>query len=162
MRSTVEDVHHGHGQRIGARAAEITIERQTVFRCSRARCRHGDRQNRVRSQPALVLGAIQFDHLLIKSMLVISVPIRQRIRDLTINALHCFEHSFAEKTRIVPVAQFDGLMLAGRCSAGHNGAASRAIRQLHFRFHSRIAARIQHLAPDDGCNIRHTTLPFFL
>jgi hypothetical protein len=30
---------------------------------------------------------------------------------------------------------------------------------LHFRFHRRIAARIQHLVPDNGCNVRHTALP---
>ncbi len=60
---------------------------------------------------------------------------------------------------MVAVAQFHGLMLAGRGSAGHNGSSNRAARQLHFRFYRRIAARIQHLVPDDGCNVRHTALP---
>src|SRR5208282_5467450 len=99
-----------------------------------------------------------FDHLLVEPALVIGVPVRQRVGDLTIDVLHRLENSFAEKTRAVAVAQLDGLVLASRRSAGHNGTANRSLRKLYFRLYRRIAARIQHFTPDDCCNIRHTAI----
>ena len=64
----------GCGQDVGARAAEIAVERQAVIRRRRARRRHRDRENRVGSEPALGLGAIQFNHLLIEPALIGSIP----------------------------------------------------------------------------------------
>ena len=118
---------------------EIAVERQPVFRRGRARRRHRYRENRIRSQAALVLRAIEFNHLPIKCALIGSIQIRHRFRDLAIDVLYRFQNSFTLKTSLVPVAQLDGLMLACRCSAWDNRPPNRPAHELHFRFYGRIA-----------------------
>ena len=162
VRSAVEDVHHGRGQSVGAGAAEVAIERQAVLRRRGASGRHRDGENRVRAQAGLGLGAVEFDHFLVEAALVGGIPVRQCVGDLAVHVLHGLENTFAQEARFVSVAQFDGLVLSGGGAAGDDGAADCSVYQLHFRFHGRIAARIQNFAAYDCSNIRHTALALFL
>jgi len=127
MRSTVQNVHHRRWQRIRARPAQIAIERYIQRNRRRARRRHRHRQDGVRAQTALVLGTVKFDHLGVEPALIEPIPVRQGFGDLAVDVLHRLEHSFAQKTVRISVAQLDRLVLAGRCAAGNNRAAHRAV-----------------------------------
>ena len=80
-------------------------------RSARGCHRHG--QNRVRTQTALVLRAIEFDHSAVEAALIEGVPVGQRFGDLGIDILDGLEHAFAQEPVGVFVAQFDGFVLPG-------------------------------------------------
>ena len=46
------------------------------------------------------------------------------LRDFGVGVGDGFEHSFAEVSGLVAVAQFEGFVLAGGCAGRHRGAAA--------------------------------------
>ena len=154
MRAAVQDVHHRGGQNIGAGPAEIAIERQAESGRGSSRCRHRNRQDGIGAQPALVLGAIEFDHLLVDGALVGGVHVGQGVGDFAVHIFYRLQHALAQIALLVAVAQLDRLVLAGRCAAGNGRASSGSVRQGDFRLDCGVAARIENLPRLNFLNLR--------
>ena len=76
-------------------------------------CRHRNRQNSVRAQAAFVLGAIEFNHLLVERALVSGIEVRQGVGNFAIHILDRLQHALAQVALLVAIAQFHRLVLAG-------------------------------------------------
>ncbi len=152
VRAAVEDVHHRHRQRVRRGPAEIAIEREFTCSCRGAGRRHRNRQDRVRPQPPFVGRAIEFDQTGVERALVGCVRPAEIFRNLAIDIRDRLQNALAEELRLVAVAQFDGLMLAGGRATRHNGSRAGAAIQKNFRFNRRIAPRVKHLASADKGN----------
>ena len=155
MRAAVDDVQHGRGQDAGVDAAKIAIERNLQCLRHGARSGHRDGEDGVRAQLGLVGRAVERDHGLVDQALIGRVHAFQLGRDHGLDIGNGLQHAFAQEVALVAVAQFHGLMLAGRGARRHDGAAQRAALQNHVRFDGRIAARIQNLARTNGNNFSH-------
>src|SRR5436309_458323 len=84
MCAAVKDVHHRHGQDVDSRTTQITIERQSERVCAGASGGHRYGQDRIGSKTALVLRAVELDHLSVKRTLVSGVHPPEGLGDLTI------------------------------------------------------------------------------
>ena len=140
MRSAIENVHHGGGERVGSGAAEVAVQRHLVAFGGRAGGCHGDCQNCVCAQARFIFGAVEIDHFPIKRPLIEGIDVGQSFGDLTIHVLDCLEDALAQKTVLVFVAQFDRFVFARGGSAGDDRSPARAITQQDFRFYRGIAA----------------------
>ncbi len=155
MRAAVQHVQHRRGQHAGVHAAQIAVQRNLKRLRHGARRGHGNGKNGVGAQLALVRRAVQRNHRLVDQPLVGRVHAFQLRRNHGFNVFHGLQHALAEVMALVAVAQFHGLMLAGRSARRHNGAAHGAAFQNHVRFHGRIAARVKNFAGTYGNNLSH-------
>ena len=73
MRPAVENIHHGHGQRLGVRAADVAVERHFLNTCRGTRVCQRNRKDCISSQLGLVLGSVELDHRLVDERLVEAV-----------------------------------------------------------------------------------------
>ncbi len=154
MSAAIQNVHHRGGQDIGAGPAEIAIERQAERGRGSSRCRHRNRQDGIGAQPALVLGAIEFDHLLVDGALVGGVEVGQGVGDFAVHIFYRLQYTLALVALLVAVAQLDRLVLAGGCSAGDGCTSPGSVGQGDFRLDRRIAARIENLPRPNFLNLR--------
>ena len=166
VRAAVDHVHHRHRHLHRARAAEVAIERQARLLGRGLRHRHGNREQCVRTQPGLVLGAVQVDQRAVDESLLDRVEADDGLGDLGVHVFDRFEHALAAITALVAVAQLDRLAAAGRGARGHRGAAHDAGLEQHIGFQRGIAARVQNLAGDDVDDGAHaftfiSAKPFF-
>ena len=145
MRAAVEHVEHGRGQDAGVDAAQVAIERNLQRLGHGAGGGHGDSQDGVGAQLALVGRAVERDHGLVEEALVGGVHAFQFGSNDGLNVGNGLENALAQVVALVAVAQFHGLMFAGGGARGHNGAAQCAAFQNYVCFHGGIAARIQGL-----------------
>ena len=131
-------------------AGEITIQRH-AFGCRRgASGGHGDGQNGVRAQLALVGRAVGFDHAAIERGLPGDVESLNGLSDRAIDIFHRAKHALAEVARLIAVAQFEGFMFARGGARGHRGAPARAVFEQNVGFDGGITARIENLPADNA------------
>ena len=86
--AAVEDVHHRHRQHVGVGAADVPVQRQLGLA---GRCLgHGEAgtEDRVGTEPGLVVGAVELDQLLIDEPLIERVDAVQRLGDLVVDDVH--------------------------------------------------------------------------
>ena len=140
MHAAVQHVHHGHGQHARLQSAQIAIERRARRLRRGAAGRHGDGQDGVGAQLALVGGAVERDHALVDFRLVAGVVPAQIGGDHRVDVVHGLRDALAQIAPLVAVAQFHRLVLARRGAGGNRRAAKRAVAQNHVRFHGGIAA----------------------
>jgi hypothetical protein len=101
--------------------ADIAVESEpTSFRCRLCHCQ-GHAKKGIGTETRFVRRAVETDQCLINSDLIFRFHSSERIADFGADMLNSFQHSFAE-VALASVAQFNGLMGAGRC-AGGNGRA---------------------------------------
>ena len=83
--AAVQDVEQRHREHVRVDTAEVAVERQPGL--VRRRLRHGERhrEERVRTEPALVRGAVQYDELVVEEALVRPLEARDRVGDLTVD-----------------------------------------------------------------------------
>ena len=113
----------------------------------RARRGHRNGENRVGAELAFVRRAIQRKHCAVNRGSGRRIQSREGRGDLRLVMFSAaFLVPFPEIARLVVIAEFDGLMLAGRCAGRNGGASDRAIREINVRFDGRIAARIQNFS----------------
>ena len=119
--AAVEDVHHRHRQHGRLAAAvelgQIAVERLAGVGRGGLRHRQRDAEDRVGAEPALVRGAVELDHRPVQGALLgpralqgggdLAVDVRDRRGDPLAGP------------GVPPVAQLDGLELAGRGAGGH-------------------------------------------
>jgi hypothetical protein len=101
----------------------------------------------------LVGRAIEVDEHAVDRHLVLDVEAGERVEDLAIDPVDRFPHALAAIAALVPVAQLDRLMRAGRGARRHRGAPDRAALQRHIDLDGRVATAVEDLTGgnvDDG------------
>jgi len=110
---------------------------------------HGNRENGVGSELALVGGAIEIDQFAIDGGLVLRIHVKDGRADLVVDVSDGLRGSLAEVPRLIAIAKFDRFMFAGGRSGWHRRAAHASVREINVRFHSRIATGVKDL-PSKG------------
>ena len=150
----VQDVHHGHREDPCIRSADISIERNAQRRgggfCGGKR--HSE--NGIGPQLAFRRSPVQLDHHLVDTHLVQGVEPDHFLRDRFINIGDSLLDPFPLVPRLVAIAQFNGFVFTGGCTAGNGRAAGRTVFKRNLHLDGRIAARIKNFPCPDICNCR--------
>ena len=146
VRTAVDDVHHRHGQRLGVRTADITVEGHAEIVGSGAG--HGQRyaEDGVGTQIRLGLRAVEGDHRLVDTHLIGHVHADDRGSDLLVDVLHGVQHALAQIAALVAVTKLEGLVLARRRAARYGCTAECARYGTNFDLDGRIASRVEDLS----------------
>ncbi len=155
MLAAVDDVHHRHRQQPRRGAADIAVERLAAGIGGGLGDGQRDAQNGIGAQTGLVGCAVQLDQRAVDGHLLGRVRTHQRLGDLAVDGGHRVEHALAQIARLVAVAQFDRLMLAGGGARGHGGAPHRPVFEDHIHLDGRIAAAVKDFAAGDIENRGH-------
>ncbi len=144
MRATVQDVHHRDGQHMGIDAADVAVERQTETQLAAALAT-ARLVPRMALAPNLDLLGVPSRSIMfhVNGFLIGSIPTEQGIGDLVIDVFDGFQHTFAVVACFVAVAQFQRFVNAGGGAGRNCCPPPGTIRQHHFDFHGRVAARIE-------------------
>jgi hypothetical protein len=159
MRAAVDDVHHGNRQGVGHDAAQIAVERHPVGFGRGPRRRHGDPQNGVGAQFALVGGAVQFDDAPIEGRLVGCVHAEHLRGDVVHDVGHRGPHPFAAVAFGALVAQLESLAGPGRGPRGDRSPPHGAAGKMHVHFDGRVSAGVEDLPGLDFDDFGHGFLP---
>ena len=161
MRAAIDDVHHRNGQDMRIGASDITVERHAGI--DRRRLGDGQRhaEDRIGAELALVRRAVQLDHRRVDLRLQRGVHPADRIEDRAIDGGHCLADALA-LVAVAAIAQFDGLMRAGRSAGGNRGAAHRSILEHDIDLDGRVAAAVENLAADNVNNSAHVEDPCWM
>ena len=116
--------------------------------------RQRDTEDGVGAQPGLVRGAVEVQQRLIDQSLIVGVEPDDGRGDLVEHGLHGLLDALTA-VAVAAVAQFDGLVLAGRRAGGHRGPCKCPVDQSHLDLDRRIAAGIEDLAGSDLLDNRH-------
>src|SRR2546427_6110050 len=128
----------------------MAIERDTLRRRRRPRCRERHAEDRVRPQLGLVRSAVEIDQRLVEAALVRRVPALDHGRDRPLDVLHRFPHALPAIALAVAVPELDGLVSAGRRTRRDHRGSARSAAERYVDGHSRIPPRIEDLAGGDG------------
>ena len=147
--AAVDHVHHRDGERHSARAAEVAVERKTGLFSRGAGNRHGNGENRVRAEAALVLRAIELNHRAVDVALIRRLNPEHRVRDVFVHVTDGLKHTLAAETLRILVAELDRFADAGRRAGRNRRAAHHAGLKPHIAFNGRVAAGIENLTADN-------------
>ena len=144
--AAVHDVHHGNGQDLGVDAAQILIQGQAQAVCGSVGCGHGNAQDGVGAQIALVLRAVQFQEQRVQCGLVHDVHAYDGRCDDVVDVIDSLLYALAAVALLVAVPQFHRFVDAG-AGAGRNDRSSHGIVvQPELDFHRRVASAVQDLS----------------
>jgi hypothetical protein len=151
----VEDVHHRHRQDVGVGAAEVAEQRQA--RGVRGGLGHGQRdaEDGVGAELALVVGAVERQHLGVDEPLLAGLEAEQLRADLVEHGVDRVLDALAQVAALVAVAQLQRLVGAGGGPGGHRGTGDGAVVQTDLDLDGRIAARVEDLAGYEAFNGGH-------
>jgi hypothetical protein len=129
---------------------------QRLARLRGRRLRGGERyaEDRVGTEPALVRGAVEQEHRLVHSGLVVAVEACHDLGELAVRVRHRPRDALAGKN-IPAVAQLDRLELAGRGTRGHGRTPTRPGHERDIHLDRRIAAAVEYLAGTDLPDLAH-------
>ena len=156
MRAAIDDVHHRHRQGHVAAVGQVLPQRLLL------RGGHGmgigqrNPQQRVRTQAALVLGAVQIDQAAVQAFLVGGIEALQRGGDRGIDVGHSVAHALAQVTGLVAVTQFHGFLGAGRGARRHRGTTERAVLEDDFGFQRGVATAVEDFTGVDAADRGHS------
>ncbi len=91
----IQDVHHGHGEAAGVGPPDISVERHEQGICSRPCNGHGNAQDGVGPQLALVGGPVQFDQCLVNETLIHGLHVNKCGRDDPVHVFDCIFNPLA-------------------------------------------------------------------
>src|SRR3990172_2006705 len=149
MHAAVEDVQHRHRQQARRRTSEVTVERHAGGRGGGPRRRQTDGEDGIRPKPSLVRLPIEVDQRRVQLGLVQQSP-GQSLRNRAVDVGDGLLHALPAIATLVAVAQLEGLVRAGRCARGDDGASLRTITQADLGFDGRIAARVENFSRVNG------------
>ena len=155
MHPAVDHVHHGCGQDVRVRTAEVSVQREAVPFGGGA-C-HGERytEHRVRAERRLVGAPVQILQHAIDVALIEGVEPGDLGRDRAVHVRDRAQHTFAAEPALVAVAELEGLMFAGGGAGRHRRASERAVVERHIDLDRRVPSRIQHFAGADALDRGH-------
>ena len=155
VRASVEDVHHGRGQKRGIDAAQVAIERELERVGAGAGGGHGDSEDGVGAEAGFVLRTVYGDHGGVEQALVGCVHADELGREDGLDVVDGGEDAFAEVVGLVSIAELDCLMFARRGSGGDGGAADGSAGEGDVSFEGRISAGVEDFTGSDGDNVSH-------
>ncbi len=160
MRATVEDVHHGDGQQVHRRAADVLVQRELGRLGGGAG--HGKRntQDGVGAKLGLVGGAVQSDHHVVQATLIGGIPANDLLVDDLVDVINGLLNALAAVISLVTIAQFGCLEGAGGRTRRDCGDGERAVVQQGLYLNGGVATRIKNLAGLDVFDKCHGCLPF--
>src|SRR5690606_22802159 len=155
--TAVDDVHNRHREDQGDAGSlrQVLPQRQLLRHRDGMRIRHGDAEQRIGAQPALVLGPVQVDQAAVEPGLVRRVHPGDGPGNGGVDVLDRLPDTLAEIAGLVTVAKLHRLARAGRGARGHHRAAEAAVGQGDLGLERGIAAAVEDLAGVDFRNLRH-------
>ena len=138
--TAVDDVHHGDGQNLGVRTAQVAVQGLLQLGRRRLGKRQGNAQNGVGSQFGLVEGAVQGAHEGVRRGLFRRFQADQGRGDDVADIVHSFGDAFALVAGRVAVPKFPGFMFPGGSSAGDARRACGSAFQINVRLNGGVAA----------------------
>ena len=136
----IDDVHHGDGQNLGVRTAQVAVQGLLQLGRRRLGKRQGNAQNGVGSQFGLVEGAVQGAHEGVRRGLFRRFQADQGRGDDVADIVHSFGDAFALVAGRVAVPEFPGFMFPGGSSAGDARRAYGSAFQINVRLNGGVAA----------------------
>jgi hypothetical protein len=159
MRAAIDDVHHRDRQEVGGDAAQVAIERSTLRCCPCAGSGHGNGEDGIGSEAALVRCTVEGDHSAIDFGLLDGIFAVQGLGNLAVDVGDRLEGAFAEIAAFVAIPQFHGFVLSGGCAGRHCRSSHTSVDQINICFHGRIPARIENLSSNHFYNRRQRITP---
>src|SRR4029079_9155972 len=138
-------------------AANITIERRLLRRRRGFRDCKRDAENGVSPEPGFVRSAVESNQGVVDLGLSFGIHSAKSVEYFPVDGVDGFSHALPAKSRLVPVAQFDGLVRAGGRTGGNRRPTFGAILQNHVYLDSRIAPAIENFTANnvgDRCHGR--------
>ncbi len=146
VRSTVDDVHHRHGEGVCVRSAEVAEQRKVSGVCCGLRNGEGNTQQRVRAELALVVCAVERDHLGVDQTLVCRVEALDGRAEHVENRVDCLQNALAAVALGVAVAQLVSLKCAGGCAGWNCGASHDSVFEQNLDLDGRVATGVKNFA----------------
>lgn len=121
MASSIDDVEGGDREDelgVASKVGNVPVEGDALLSSSGLGNGHGDSQDGVGSELALVLGAVESNHLLVDGLLVNGVVSLERRGDDGIDVLNGLEDSLSKVLGLVSIAELNSLVDASGGSGG--------------------------------------------
>ena len=144
----------GTGQDVGVGPADVAVQREIELGGGRLGDGQARAEDGVGAEPGLVVGAVEVAQLDVDQSLLEGIDAAQRRGDLAVDVADCGCHTLAEVS-LAAIAQFDRLVLAGRCARRHRGAPAGSALQLDFDLDGGVAAGVEDLTADDADDLAH-------
>ena len=154
--TTIDDVHHGHGQHVSIGTTDVAIQGHTEVVGSGASHSEGYTQDGVSTELALGGGAVELDHRHVDGALIKGIHTLNLGSDYLVNVLDSFQDALTTVTLLVTVTKLECLVLTSGCATGHRSTAHVAALEGYFNFYSRIATRIQNFSGMNLFNIHNS------
>ena len=148
MHAAVEDVHHGRGQDMAVHTAHVLVQRETGGLGSGLGAGQRHAQDGVSAQSALVVRAVQLQHHVVDSALIVGFETDERVGDLIVHMANGIQRALAQITLLVAVAQLNCLERARRRTGGNGRTTEGTILQHNFHLDRGVAARVQDFTPE--------------
>ena len=157
--TAVDDVHHRHRHRVDARSTvkvgDVCVQRHALGLGSGFGGGQGYGENGVSAKRGLVLGAVEFDHGAVESLLVKGVFTQQQVADRAIDVGYGLEHALAQVTALVAITQFQRFTRTGGSTGRRAGAADDTAFEDYIGFYGGVATGVENLTAldvDDFCH----------
>src|SRR6185437_4586497 len=119
------------------------------------RRRQGHRQQSVRAQLALGIGAVHLDQASVEPRLIARIASQESLLEHAVGVLDGLLNAFAAEARLVAIAQLHGLARSCRSARGDGGTPQRARIEQHIGFDRGVTAGIDDLARADVGDSAH-------
>ena len=152
--ATIDDVHHRHRQNMGVGSAEVAPQGQLeIIGCCLGHGQAGA-EDGVGAEPALVVRSVQRAESDVDGPLLEGIDAVEEIGNLTVHETDGGVDTLAQ-VAAPTVAQFYGLVFAGRGTRRHRCPAGRPAVQGDLDFDSRVASRIEDFTAGDADDLAH-------
>ena len=160
MHAAVEDVHHGSGQQMSVRTANILVERQSCFLGSCTSGCQRDAQDGVGAEASLVVSAVEGDHGIVDCALVVGLVAHELIGKLGVHMLDRSLDALAHVAVLVAIAQLDSLERTGRRAGRNHRTPHGAAFKGDFHLDGGVAAGVENFAAVHIDNHAHVVPPW--
>ncbi len=144
---------------MGVRSADVTEQRQTGRLGSGLGHSQRNAQDRVGAELALIVGAVNGQHLVVDQPLLARVVAQQARLEVVHHGLHCLLHPLAQVSALVPVTALDRFEGASRGSGRDGCTTNSAVVQTDFDLDRGVATGVQDFAGNDGVDDGHENTP---
>lgn len=149
MSTTVDDVHHRHGESIGVATTDIFVKGKIkIVGCSFCHCERNT-ENGISTEVALCFSTIKSKHCFVNLDLIKSAHANECIGDGAIHISNSFGYTFAHVTSFVSIAELKSFVNTGGSTRGNRSAAKSTAFKNHIHFNCRVATGIEHLTAND-------------
>ena len=160
MSTTVDDIHHRHGHLHSAHPAKVAIKGQARFFSSNASHGHGNSQDGVSTQTALIVSAVQLNHRAVNEGLVRGFHSDQGVSDFAINVSDSGKNTLAAIALQILVAKLKGFTHTSGSTRRDCGTTHRTTFEPDFSFYRRITTAINNFASNDVNDCAHAVFLF--